>query len=385
MVKKKDTRIEKDENDEDLVNLSNVPIKPIEPVNPVTPFHRPTPRPSAPPKPLSLSKSVAEVGGLDNALASINKRFGEGSIMKMGEAKHMKVEVISTGVITIDAALGVGGIPRGRVIECFGPESGGKTSLVLHLIAETQKRGGRAAFIDAEHALDPGYAKALGVNVDEMYINQPSCGEEALDIVEALARSGAFQIIAVDSVAALVPRKELEGDMGDSTMGVHAKLMSQAMRKLTAVASQHGCTIVFINQIREKIGVMYGSNETTTGGRALRFFASIRMEIRRVETLKDASGQETGNKVKVKIVKNKVAPPFRVGEGEIWFGEGFRKEASILDLAVTKGIVVRSGAWYSYGDERIGQGSAKATAYLMENPEVCDSIEAALRKDLFGE
>ena len=316
---------------------------------------------------------------LKNAMKQIEKDYGKGAIMRLGDAAaNMNVEVISTGILPLDIALGVGGIPRGRIIEIYGPESSGKTTVTLHMIAEAQRQGGVAAFIDAEHALDPVYAKNLGVDIDNLLISQPDTGEQALEIVEALVRSGAIDIIVVDSVAALVPRAEIEGDMGDAHVGLLARLMSQAMRKLTGIISKSQTTAIFINQIREKVGTMYGNPETTTGGRALKFYASVRMDVRRVEALKQG-GEVIGNRTKIKVVKNKVAPPFKEAEFDIMFGKGISKESDILDLAVKVGIVQKSGAWFAYNNGKIGQGRENAKIYLKENPEVAEEIEQKVR------
>ncbi|MGH9320002.1 MAG: recombinase RecA [Vicinamibacteria bacterium] len=318
---------------------------------------------------------------IDIALSQIEKQFGKGSIMKLGSRDTLEVATIPTGSISIDAALGVGGLPRGRVIEIFGPESSGKTTLGLHAIAESQKRGGMAAFIDAEHALDAVYAKALGVNTEELLVSQPDSGEQALEIAEVLIRSGAVDVLVIDSVAALVPKAELDGEMGDAQMGLQARLMSQAMRKLTAITSKSKTCLIFINQIREKIGVMFGNPETTTGGRALKFYSSIRIDIRRISSIKE--GEEiVGNRTRVKVVKNKVAAPFREAEFDILYGRGISREGDLLDQAVAKNIIEKSGAWYSYSNERIGQGRENARRFLSENKEIADTIEARLRKEL---
>lgn len=316
---------------------------------------------------------------LEATLSSLEKEFGKGTVMKLGDKTAMQVEAVPTGCLDLDLALGVGGIPRGRIVEVFGPESSGKTTVALHVVASVQKMGGAAAFIDAEHALDPAYAKNLGVNIDELYVSQPNCGEDALEIAEALLRSGAIDIVVIDSVAALVPRAEIDGEMGDSFVGVQARLMSQAMRKLTGVVAKTNAIALFINQIREKVGVMYGSPETTPGGRALKFYASVRLDIRRGEQLKNGS-DVIGSRTKVKVVKNKVAPPFRTCEFDMIFGQGISREGSILDLAVSKDIIQKSGAWFSYGDQRIGQGRDNARLFLKEHPEITDEIDAALRK-----
>ncbi len=315
---------------------------------------------------------------LENAMANIDKQFGKGAVMRLGDNVGMNVDVISTGALGLDIALGVGGLPRGRIIEIFGPESSGKTTVALHVIAEAQKNGGDAAFIDAEHALDPVYAKALGVDIDNLIVSQPDTGEQALEIAEALVRSGAIDVIVIDSVAALVPKAEIDGEMGDSHVGLHARLMSQALRKLSGVINKSKTTAIFINQLREKVGVMFGNPEVTTGGRALKFYASVRLDIRRIESIK--SGTDTiGNRTRVKVVKNKVAPPFRETEFDIIYGEGISKSGSILDLAVNYDIINKSGAWFSYMDQRIGQGRENAKIYLKDNPEVMAEVEAKVR------
>lgn len=319
---------------------------------------------------------------LDLAIAQIEKTFGKNTIMKLGDAGKMKVESVPTGSLALDVAIGVGGVPRGRIIEVFGPESGGKTTVCLHIVAEVQKAGGIAAFIDAEHALDPEYAKRIGVDTENLLISQPNSGEEALEITETLVRSGAVDIVVIDSVAALVPRSELEGNMGDAQIGLQARLMSQALRKLTAVTGRSRCIVVFINQLREKVGISYGNPEVTTGGRALRFYSSLRMEIRRIESIKDKIDGEIGNRVKAKIVKNKVAPPFKQAEFDIIFGQGISKEGSILDLATEYGFVNRSGAWYSYKDAKIGQGRDNARDYLKANPELAKELDQAVRNKI---
>ena len=317
---------------------------------------------------------------LDAALTQIEKAYGKGSVMKLGESGvNMNIETVPTGSISLDIALGLGGVPKGRIIEIYGPESSGKTTVALHAVAEVQKRGGIAGFIDAEHALDPAYAKNIGVNIDELYISQPDCGEQALEITETMVRSGAVDIVIVDSVAALVPKAEIDGDMGDSHVGLQARLMSQALRKLTAVISKSNCIVIFINQLREKVGVMFGNPETTTGGRALKFYSSVRMDVRRIESLKQA-GEVVGNRTRVKIVKNKVAPPFKEAEFDIMFGKGISKEGDILDLAADCGIIVKSGAWYAYNGDKIGQGRENAKTYLRENPLVCEEVEAKVRE-----
>ena len=318
---------------------------------------------------------------LEATLSSIEKEFGKGTVMKLGEKTAMQVDVVPTGCLDLDMALGVGGIPRGRIIEVFGPESSGKTTVALHVVAQVQKMGGAAAFIDAEHALDPAYAKNLGVNIDELYVSQPNCGEDALEIAEALLRSGAIDIVVIDSVAALVPRAEIDGEMGDSFVGIQARLMSQAMRKLTGVVAKTNAIALFINQIREKVGVMYGNPETTPGGRALKFYASVRLDVRRGEQLKNGS-EVIGNRTKVKVVKNKVAPPFRTCEFDLIFGQGISREGSLLDMAVAKDIIVKSGAWFSYNDQRIAQGRDNARQYLKDHPEIADEIDALLRQQM---
>lgn len=321
---------------------------------------------------------------LDLALLQIERQFGKGSIMKLGEASaKLNVEVIPTGSLEIDLALGVGGVPRGRVIEIFGPESSGKTTVALHVIAEAQKMGGNAAFVDAEHALDPVYARNLGVDIDNLLVSQPDTGEQALEIAEALVRSGAVDVIVVDSVAALVPRAEIEGEMGDSHVGLQARLMSQALRKLTGAISKSRTTVIFINQIREKVGVIYGSPETTTGGRALKFYASIRMEVRKVENIKQGA-DVTGSRTRVKVVKNKVAPPFKQADFDIMYGTGISREGSILDAAANLGIVTKSGAWYSYGEERLGQGRENAKEFIKDHPEIALEVEQKVRQALGG-
>lgn len=317
---------------------------------------------------------------LDAAIAQIERQYGKGSVMKLGDnSANMNVETVPTGSLSLDIALGLGGLPKGRIIEIYGPESSGKTTVALHCVAEVQKRGGIAGFIDAEHALDPAYAKNIGVNIDELYISQPDCGEQALEITETMVRSGAVDIVIVDSVAALVPKAEIDGDMGDSHVGLQARLMSQALRKLTAVISKSNCIVIFINQLREKVGVMFGNPETTTGGRALKFYSSVRMDVRRIESLKQA-GEVVGNRTRVKIVKNKVAPPFKEAEFDIMFGKGISKEGDILDLAADCGIIVKSGAWYAYNGDKIGQGRENAKTYLRENPLVCEEVEAKVRE-----
>ena len=326
-----------------------------------------------------MSKDNSEkMKALEAALGQIEKQFGKGSVMKLGDYTAMNVEAIPTGALSLDIALGIGGIPRGRIIEVFGPESSGKTTLALHLIAEAQKMGGEAAFIDAEHALDPVYAKHLGVNIDELIVSQPDTGEQALEIAEALVRSGALDIIVVDSVAALVPKAEIDGDMGDAHVGLQARLMSQALRKLAGVINKSKCVIVFINQLREKVGVMFGNPETTPGGRALKFYSSVRLDIRRVESLKQ-DGEVIGNRTRVKVVKNKVAPPFREAEFDIIYGKGISKEGNILDAAVNLDIVEKSGSWFSYNGDRIGQGRENVKDYLAKNPKIAEEIEGKIR------
>jgi recombination protein RecA len=324
----------------------------------------------------SMDKSKA----LDAALSQIERAFGKGSIMKLGKSERIEIETISTGSLSLDIALGIGGLPRGRVVEIFGPESSGKTTLALHCVAEAQKKGGICAFIDAEHALDPVYARKLGVNIDDLLISQPDAGEQALEIADTLVRSGAVDVLVVDSVAALVPRAELEGEMGDSQPGMQARLMSQALRKLTASISRSNCMVIFINQIRMKIGVMYGSPETTTGGNALKFYASVRLDIRRIGAIKDRD-EVIGNQTRVKVVKNKLAPPFKQVEFDIMYGEGVSKMGEILDLGVKAGVVEKSGAWFSYDSQRIGQGRENAKTFLKNNPDVASRIEAAIRQN----
>ena len=322
---------------------------------------------------------------LDAAIAQIERQHGKGSIMKLGDSgKSMNVETIPTGSLSLDLALGMGGIPKGRVVEIYGPESSGKTTVALHMIAEVQKRGGVAGFIDAEHALDPVYAKAIGVDIDNLYISQPDYGEQALEITETMVRSGAVDIIVVDSVAALVPKAEIDGEMGESHMGQHARLMSQALRKLTGIMNKTGCTVIFINQLREKIGVMFGNPETTTGGRALKFYASVRMDVRRVETLK-TGGEMVGNRARVKVVKNKVAPPFKTAEFDLMYGQGISKEGTLIDIGTNMEIIKKSGAWYSYNGERMGQGKEAAKQYLFDNPQVAEEIDRIIRDTLAAE
>ena len=316
---------------------------------------------------------------LDAALGQIEKQYGKGAVMKLGDsAANMNVETIPTGSLSLDIALGLGGVPKGRIIEVYGPESSGKTTVALHMVAEVQKRGGIAGFIDAEHALDPAYAKNIGVDIENLDISQPDNGEQALEITETMVRSGAVDIIIVDSVAALVPKAEIDGDMGDSHVGLQARLMSQALRKLTAAISKSNCIVIFINQLREKVGVMFGNPETTTGGRALKFYSSIRLDVRRIEALKQG-GEMVGNRTRIKVVKNKVAPPFREAEVDIMFGKGISKEGDVLDLAASVGIVQKSGAWFAYGGDKIGQGRENAKAYLREHPEIMDEIEHKVR------
>ena len=316
---------------------------------------------------------------LDAAIAKLEKDFGKRAVMKLGESgAHVNVETVPTGCLSLDLALGLGGVPKGRVIEVYGPESSGKTTIALHMIAEVQKRGGIAGFVDAEHALDPVYAKNIGVDIDELYISQPDSGDQALEIAETMVRSGAIDIIVIDSVAALVPKQEIEGDMGDSHVGLQARLMSQALRKLTPVISKSNCIVIFINQLREKVGVMFGSPETTTGGRALKFYASVRMDVRRIETLKQ-SGEMVGNRTRIKIVKNKIAPPFKEAEFDIMFGKGVSKSGDILDLASGIDVVKKSGSWYAYEGEKIGQGRENAKSYLESHPEMMDEIEQKVR------
>ena len=315
---------------------------------------------------------------LEVAMSQIEKQFGKGSVMKLGEFKAMEVETIPTGALSLDIALGIGGVPRGRIIEVFGPESSGKTTLALHVIAEAQKAGGEAAFIDAEHALDPVYAKKLGVDIDNLIVSQPDTGEQALEITEALVRSGALDVIVVDSVAALVPKAEIDGDMGDSHMGLQARLMSQALRKLAGAINKSKTVLIFINQLREKIGVMFGNPETTTGGRALKFYASVRMDIRKIENIKQ-DGEVIGNRVRVKVIKNKVAPPFREAEFDILYGKGISKEGNILDMAVNLDIIEKSGSWFSYNGERIGQGRENAKRFLIEHPDKLQDVEKKVR------
>ncbi len=341
---------------------------------------------NVPPTPSLQHEEMSEKSkAIEAARLQIEKQFGKGSIMKLGaRSADMTMEAIPSGSILLDAALGIGGYPKGRIVEIYGPESSGKTTLALHAIAESQKKGGIAAFIDAEHALDPIYAKNLGVNIDELWVSQPDTGEQALEIAESLVRSGAVDVIVVDSVAALTPQAEIEGDMGDSHMGLQARLMSQALRKLTATISKSGCCLIFINQIRMKIGVMFGNPETTTGGKALKFYASIRLEVRKVETIMKGTDEATGNIVRVKVVKNKVAPPFRKAELEMTFGRGISWSGSLLDAALKYAIVQKSGSWYSYGEERIGQGRDNAKQFLESNPDVAKQIEDKVRVEIFA-
>lgn len=318
---------------------------------------------------------------LDSALLQIEKQFGKGAIMKLGDRVNVQVEVIPTGALSLDIALGVGGVPKGRVVEIFGPESSGKTTVALHIVAEAQKAGGTAAFIDAEHALDPTYASRIGVNIDDLIVSQPDTGEQALEITEALVRSGAVDVVVVDSVAALVPKAEIDGEMGDSHVGLQARLMSQALRKLAGVISKSSTVCIFINQLREKVGIMFGNPETTPGGRALKFYSSVRLDVRRTESLR-VGNEIVGNHTRVKVVKNKVAPPFKEAEFDIMYGEGISKEGCIIDLAVAKDIIDKSGSWFSYKGERIGQGKDNARVFLKENPDMRDEIEAAIRGDI---
>ncbi len=332
-----------------------------------------------PEKRLIMEKNE-KLKALDAAISQIEKQYGKGAVMKLGDpANQMNVETIPTGSLSLDIALGLGGIPKGRIVEIYGPESSGKTTVTLHMIAEVQKRGGIAGFIDAEHALDPVYAKNIGVDIDNLYISQPDNGEQALEITETMVRSGAIDIVVVDSVAALVPKAEIDGEMGDSHVGLQARLMSQALRKLTAVISKSNCTVIFINQLREKVGVMFGNPETTTGGRALKFYSSVRMDVRRIESLKQG-GEIIGNHTRVKVVKNKIAPPFKEAEFDIMFGEGISVAGDILDLAASVDIVNKSGAWYAYNGDKIGQGRENAKQYLRDNPAVCQEIENKVRE-----
>ena len=325
-----------------------------------------------------MSENLEKKKALEMAMSQIEKQFGKGSVMKLGEFKAMEVEAIPTGALSLDMALGIGGVPRGRIIEVFGPESSGKTTLALHIVAEAQKMGGDAAFIDAEHALDPVYAKKLGVDIDNLIVSQPDTGEQALEITESLVRSGALDVIVVDSVAALVPKAEIDGDMGDSHMGLQARLMSQALRKLTGALNKTKTVLIFINQLREKIGVMFGNPETTTGGRALKFYASVRLDIRKIENIKQ-DGEVKGNRVRVKVIKNKVAPPFREAEFDVVYGEGISKAGNILDMAVNLDIIEKSGSLFSYNGERIGQGRENVKRYLKENPKLLEEVESKVR------
>ncbi len=325
-----------------------------------------------------MEQNLEKKKALEAAMSQIEKQFGKGSVMKLGEFKAMEIEAIPTGALSLDIALGIGGVPRGRIVEIYGPESSGKTTLALHIIAEAQKEGGEAAFIDAEHALDPVYAKNLGVDIDELIVSQPDTGEQALEITESLVRSGALDVIVVDSVAALVPKAEIDGDMGDSHMGLQARLMSQALRKLAGAINKSKTVLVFINQLREKIGVMFGNPETTTGGRALKFYASVRMDIRKIENIKQ-DGEIIGSRARVKVVKNKVAPPFREAEFDIIYGKGISKEGNILDMAVNLDIINKAGSWFSYNGERIGQGRENVKKYLRDNPEILEEVESKVR------
>ena len=337
-------------------------------------------------KPMAPSPTAAPSSekkkAIESAMAQIEKMYGKGAIMRLGDSQDIQVDVIPTGSLALDLALGIGGVPRGRIVEIYGPESSGKTTLALHIVAEAQKRGGEVAFVDAEHALDPTYARALGVNIEEMLISQPDTGEQALEITEALVRSGAIDVVVVDSVAALVPRAEIEGEMGDSYVGLHARLMSQALRKLAGAISKTNCVVIFINQLREKVGVMYGNPEVTTGGRALKFYASVRIDVRRIETLKNGS-EMIGNRTRAKVVKNKLAPPFREAEFDIMYGEGISKLGELLDLGVKLDLVQKAGSWFSMGETRIGQGRDAAKQYLRDNPEVAEKLEAAIRRDFY--
>ena len=325
-----------------------------------------------------MGENTEKKKALEMAMSQIEKQFGKGSVMKLGEFKAMEIEAIPTGALSLDIALGIGGVPRGRIIEVFGPESSGKTTLALHVVAEAQKMGGEAAFIDAEHALDPVYAKKLGVDIDNLIVSQPDTGEQALEITESLVRSGALDVIVVDSVAALVPKAEIDGDMGDSHMGLQARLMSQALRKLAGAINKSKTVLIFINQLREKIGVMFGNPETTTGGRALKFYASVRMDIRRIENIKQ-DGEVKGNRVRVKVIKNKVAPPFREAEFDVMYGEGISKVGNVLDMAVNLDIIQKAGSWFSYDGDRIGQGRENVKKYLSENPDILAEVEQKVR------
>ena len=327
-----------------------------------------------------MAENIDKKKALETALSQIEKQFGKGSVMKLGDYKAMEIEAIPTGALSLDMALGIGGLPRGRIIEIFGPESSGKTTLALHVVAEAQKEGGEPAFIDAEHALDPVYAKKLGVDIDNLIVSQPDTGEQALEITESLVRSGALDVIVVDSVAALVPKAEIDGDMGDSHMGLQARLMSQALRKLAGAINKSKTVLIFINQLREKIGVMFGNPETTTGGRALKFYASVRLDIRKAENIKQ-DGEIKGSRTRVKVVKNKVAPPFREAEFDIVYGEGISRAGNILDMAVNMDIIEKSGSWFSYNGDRIGQGRENVKRYLKENPEILDEVESKVRSN----
>lgn len=340
-------------------------------------------------KPAKTEKAAPVTGAqeeklkaLEHALADLDKQFGKGAVMKLGEHAEQNVQVIPTGCLTLDEALGVGGIPRGRIVEIFGPESSGKTTVALHIVAQAQKMGGIAAFVDAEHALDPVYAKNLGVNIDDLYVSQPDTGEQALEIVEALVRSGALDVIVIDSVAALVPKAEIDGEMGDSFVGLQARLMSQALRKLAGIINKTGCVAVFINQLREKVGVMYGNPETTPGGRALKFYASMRIDVRKGEQLKNSDNQFVGSRTKVKIVKNKVAPPFRSAEFDIMYGTGISKEGEILDLGVEYGVIKKGGSWFSYGDRRLGQGRDNVKQLIKDEPEFAAQLEQEIKEKI---
>ena len=325
-----------------------------------------------------MAENIDKKKALETALSQIEKQFGKGSVMKLGDYKAMEIEAIPTGALSLDMALGIGGLPRGRIIEIYGPESSGKTTLALHVVAEAQKEGGEAAFIDAEHALDPVYAKKLGVDIDNLIVSQPDTGEQALEITESLVRSGALDVIVVDSVAALVPKAEIDGDMGDSHMGLQARLMSQALRKLAGALNKTKTVLIFINQLREKIGIMFGNPETTTGGRALKFYASVRMDIRKIENIKQ-DGEIKGSRARVKVIKNKVAPPFREAEFDIMYGEGISKEGNVLDMAVNLDIIEKAGSWFSYNGEKIGQGRENVKKYLRENPDILDEVENKVR------
>ncbi len=328
-------------------------------------------------------KKDARVEALEQALLKIEKDYGKGAIMKLGDQPYQKVEVISTGCLTLDLALGIGGVPRGRIVEIYGPESSGKTTVSLHIVAEAQKNGGRAAFIDAEHALDPAYAEKLGVDTKALYVSQPDNGEQALNICDTLIRSGAFDVIVVDSVAALTPKAEIDGEMGDNHVGLQARMMSQALRKMTSVSSKSNTAVIFINQLREKIGVMFGNPETTTGGKALKFYASVRLDVRKTDTIKE--GQNViGNRTKVKVVKNKMAPPFKVAEFDIMYGKGISRSGCVLDMALNLGLIKKSGAWFSYNDEKVGQGKENTKLYLEKNPQIMDELEKKIREQAVG-